>query len=82
MKPYKCPARGKRFQVSSHQCIHTGERPHCCSECRKGFSHSSQLVEHRWTHMAERPFHCPVCRKSLGQVSAPLGSVGVEPRLA
>ncbi|XP_039374902.1 zinc finger protein 436-like [Mauremys reevesii] len=86
-RPPKSPDCGNGFALGSDMtrpasCVHTGERPHCCSECRKGFSRSSQLVEHRRTHTAERPFHCPVCRKSLGQVSAPLGSVAVGPRLA
>jgi uncharacterized Zn-finger protein len=41
----------------------TGEKPHVCDVCEKGFSTSSSLNTHRRIHSGEKPHRCPVCGK-------------------
>ncbi|XP_044117178.1 zinc finger and SCAN domain-containing protein 31 [Neovison vison] len=46
-----------------------GERRHRCSECGKGFTQSSVLVQHRRTHTGEKPYECEECGKTFSQRS-------------
>ncbi|CAH1959525.1 unnamed protein product [Acanthoscelides obtectus] len=41
----------------------SGEKPHVCMVCGKGFSTSSSLNTHRRIHSGEKPHQCPVCLK-------------------
>lgn len=41
----------------------TGEKPHVCLVCNKGFSTSSSLNTHRRIHSGEKPHQCQVCGK-------------------
>lgn len=43
----------------------SGEKPHICDVCSKGFSTSSSLNTHRRIHSGERPHVCPVCCKTF-----------------
>lgn len=41
----------------------SGEKPHVCMVCNKGFSTSSSLNTHRRIHSGEKPHQCQVCGK-------------------
>lgn len=48
--------------MKKHIGTHTGETPHVCNVCEKGFTRPSFLKRHVKTHTGERLFKC-----SLGQ---------------
>jgi KRAB domain-containing zinc finger protein len=65
---YRCEQCDRRFagttQLKSHLRIHTGIRPHACTECSMKFKQKGQLqVHHQRKHTLERPYACELCDK-------------------
>ena len=49
--------------------IHTGEKPHQCSQCDKAFYRTSDLKGHIMTHTGEKPHQCSQCDKAFSKTS-------------
>ena len=58
--PYLCEvcnkAFSKKYQLTTHQRIHSGERHYVCDVCNKTYSEKSKLIRHKRTHTGERPY--------------------------
>ena len=48
-----------------HMMSHTGEKPHVCSDCSKGFVTKHELKLHMMIHTGEKPHVCLDCGKAF-----------------
>ena len=67
-KPFKCDDCSQSFNQARDLKTHTmqkhsGQRPHVCGICGKGFVHKFYLMEHMTYHTGERKFQCFHCGK-------------------
>lgn len=46
---------------------HSGERPHKCKECGRGFLTKSDVKTHERVHSGERPYQCSRCDKRFSR---------------
>ncbi|EAA02801.5 AGAP012598-PA, partial [Anopheles gambiae str. PEST] len=65
-RPYGCDQCSQTFIQLGHLRIHkrarhSGERPHVCAVCNRGFRCRTALTVHGRTHTGEKPFRCAVC---------------------
>ena len=70
---YECSVCGRKFasksSLSSHQVVHSDERPYLCMSCGRAFKTVADLRVHVRTHSEDRPFRCEVCGKSFRRSS-------------
>ncbi|XP_041793687.1 zinc finger protein 408 isoform X2 [Chelmon rostratus] len=60
---FLCSYCGKSLRdphsLKSHERLHTGERPHRCPACGKGYTLATKLRRHiKSSHMMEKPYSC------------------------
>ncbi|XP_043943295.1 zinc finger protein OZF-like isoform X2 [Protopterus annectens] len=53
-----------RYQLTSHNKTHTGEKLYKCTTCDRSFQWKSTLVAHEKVHTGEKPYVCATCGKS------------------
>lgn len=68
---YQCTACDKTFvqrsSLTTHQRIHSGERPFRCGDCHESFGDFSTFTKHKRVHTGEKPYTCPTCFRSFSQ---------------
>lgn len=71
---WTCPTCSKEFQrkgdLTRHQHLHTGYKPHVCESCGKAFAQFTGLKTHRNVHTRERPYSCNICSATFSDPSS------------
>lgn len=64
-----CYSTNISTNLHNHVATHSGERPHTCKICGKGFIQKVNLQTHLLTHAppSERPHKCSICGKGFIQ---------------
>lgn len=54
-----------RYQLKTHQRVHTGEKQHKCDTCGQWFASKNSLSRHQVLHTGEKPHACPECGRKF-----------------
>ncbi len=67
--PFTCVTCGERSptlaQHRVHERSHTGNFPHYCNHCKRGFLNKTQYEGHMNKHLGLRPHLCQICNKGF-----------------
>lgn len=55
------------LSLSNHWCVHKGEQPYACGQCKKAFCQIKFLTHHERLHTGEKSFVCGDCGRAFMQ---------------